>query len=383
MSPETREVFDSVVDGLYGNLVARIAAARKKSPDEVRAHHRPRPVHRGPGAQGRAGGRTALRRPDVGAIYRPPGRRAEEGVPRARTPGARRVGGLARAKAASRWWWPRATSCAAIPGDNGSGETALTSYGFDKVLQQRRERFRHQGRDRAHRFAGRRGDGVRRDLARDEPAEQEEADGDFHVRHGRVGRLLHGHDRRPDCGVSGTDTGSIGVVFGKPNLHGLYDKLGVTKNPSRAASTPTSIPTTRRCRRRSAPFCARESTKATAISSPRWPPHGIADSTTSSRWRKAASGWDRKPSRAGWWTNWAVSTPPWSLVKKRAGIPAGEQVAVEIYPEPTSILDLLLKRPSPEDLLEAGLAGVFGGMPFHAWMKGGYLRLMPYWVDVR
>jgi len=36
MSPETREVTASLVDDLYGNLVARIAEARKKSPDEVR-----------------------------------------------------------------------------------------------------------------------------------------------------------------------------------------------------------------------------------------------------------------------------------------------------------------------------------------------------------
>src|SRR6202012_1288880 len=28
----------------------------------------------------------------------------------------------------------------------------------------------------------------------------------------------------------GTITGSIGVVFGKPNLHGLYDKIGITKD---------------------------------------------------------------------------------------------------------------------------------------------------------
>jgi protease-4 len=28
----------------------------------------------------------------------------------------------------------------------------------------------------------------------------------------------------------GTQTGSIGVVFGKPNLHGLYDKVGVSKD---------------------------------------------------------------------------------------------------------------------------------------------------------
>src|SRR6185369_16460458 len=37
MSPETREVISSVLDGLYGNIVARIAAARKKSPEEVQA----------------------------------------------------------------------------------------------------------------------------------------------------------------------------------------------------------------------------------------------------------------------------------------------------------------------------------------------------------
>src|SRR5215471_10772890 len=37
MSPETREVITSVVDENYGNLLARIATARKKSPDEVRA----------------------------------------------------------------------------------------------------------------------------------------------------------------------------------------------------------------------------------------------------------------------------------------------------------------------------------------------------------
>ena len=37
MSPETREVLTSIVDDLYGNLVTRIAQARKKSPDDVRA----------------------------------------------------------------------------------------------------------------------------------------------------------------------------------------------------------------------------------------------------------------------------------------------------------------------------------------------------------
>src|SRR5207249_12177674 len=37
MSPETREVLNSVLDDVYGRLVSTIATARKKSPDEVRA----------------------------------------------------------------------------------------------------------------------------------------------------------------------------------------------------------------------------------------------------------------------------------------------------------------------------------------------------------
>src|SRR5262249_34896318 len=34
----------------------------------------------------------------------------------------------------------------------------------------------------------------------------------------------------PLLAYAGTFTGSIGVVFGKPNLHGLYDKLGISQD---------------------------------------------------------------------------------------------------------------------------------------------------------
>ena len=70
------------------------------------------------------------------------------------------------------------------------------------------------------------------------------------------------------------------------------------------------------------------------------------------------------------------------LVKKKANIPAGERVTVVTYPAPRGLLDLL-RRSSQEDMLEIQLRQVFGGMPFHAWMKGGLLRLMPYWITVR
>jgi hypothetical protein len=34
-------------------------------------------------------------------------------------------------------------------------------------------------------------------------------------------------------------------------------------------------------------------------------------------------------------------------------------------------------------MLEVKVAQVLGRMPFHAWLHGGYLRMMPYWFDLR
>ena len=63
-------------------------------------------------------------------------------------------------------------------------------------------------------------------------------------------------------------------------------------------------------------------------------------------------------------------------------MPAGERVSLMIYPGRRSLLDLIMKR-SQEDMLEARVSQVLGRMPFHAWMRGGYLRMMPYWFEVR
>ena len=75
-----------------------------------------------------------------------------------------------------------------------------------------------------------------------------------------------------------------------------------------------------------------------------------------------------------------------SLVKKKANIPAGENVTLMVYPPRESLLNMLLKRSGAETLsatLDASLQQVFGRVPFHAWMKGGMLRMMPVWVDIR
>jgi protease-4 len=70
------------------------------------------------------------------------------------------------------------------------------------------------------------------------------------------------------------------------------------------------------------------------------------------------------------------------LVKKRAGIPAGEAVTVVTYPPRRGLLDLLMKR-SSDDMLEERLGRMLGRLPFRSWMHGGFLRIAPYRVEVR
>ena len=72
-----------------------------------------------------------------------------------------------------------------------------------------------------------------------------------------------------------------------------------------------------------------------------------------------------------------------SLLKKKAKIPDAEDVSMVMYPARRSLFDLLFKRSEEESLAAAQLHRVFGRVPYHAWMRGGMLRLMPIWLEVR
>ena len=202
MSPETREVIGSVVDGLYADMVDHIAVGRKKSADPVRGI-----IDQGPF--------TATQAQNTGLVDAlafedqmwselkdklhgtDPHRVALDDY--LKTP-LDSVG--LRGKSSIAMLVAQGDIVRGGPSDNGADESDLTSYGFDKLVRKVRDDDFHQGRGAAHRFAGRRSGGFRRDVARIEPVEQEEADGDFDVRRGGVRRILHGDDRRPDRGVS-------------------------------------------------------------------------------------------------------------------------------------------------------------------------------------
>ena len=185
----------------------------------------------------------------------------------------------------------------------------------------------------------------------------------------------------PIIAYPGTLTGSIGVVFGKPNLHGLYDKLGVTKDAidrGRHAGIDSDYrpltPEEREILRKGIDESYQD----------------FVSKVAAGRHRQVS---DIEPVAQGrvWLGSQAKSRglvdelggldTAIEAVKKKAGIAASDQVNVVLYPPRRSLLDMLLKR-SQEDPLEASLSRVFGRVPFHAWMKGGMLRLMPNWIEI-
>jgi len=71
------------------------------------------------------------------------------------------------------------------------------------------------------------------------------------------------------------------------------------------------------------------------------------------------------------------------LAKKKAKIPETEKVTIVQYPPRHSIFDVLMKRSQDEDMLISKVSKALGNVPMRAWMRGGFLRMMPVWFEVR
>jgi protease-4 len=382
MSPETREVITSVIDDLYGNLVARIGAARKNSPDEVRAI-----VDQGPFTASqalKAGLVDELRFEDQ--VWGELKARLNSGEPNkvsfekylkvppedAGLRGKSRIalvigaGEIVRGSAS----------------DNGQDETNLTSYGFNKLLQQ---------------VAG--DSSIKAVIVRiDSPGGEVTASDEI------LRQMTLLSQKKPlvysmsDLAASGgyymamtgdpiaaypqTETGSIGVVFGKPNLHGLYDKLGVTKDAIERGrhadidSDYTALtPEERQVLKQGIDESYRDF--VTKVATARRRPFEEIEPVAQGRVWLGSQARPRNLVDELGGLDTAVE-----MVKKKANIPAGEQVSIVVYPARRSFLDMLVRR-SQEDMLEARLGQVFGKVPYRAWMRGGMLRVLPYWISIQ
>ena len=382
MSPETREVLNSLLDELYGNLVTKIAAARKKSPEEMRNI-----IDQGPFTAKqalKAGLVDELRFEDEMWGELKTRLKADSVVKLSldkylKVPaedvginGKSRIALVAGAGDILR----------GSPGDDGSEESSLTAYGFNKLLKQ-------VGADSS----------IKGVIVRiDSPGGEVSASDEI------LREMLLLSKKKPvvismsDVAASGgyymaltgdpivaypqTETGSIGVVFGKPNLRGLYEKLGISKEAVQRGkhadidSDYTELTPDER-------KILKDGVDDTYVD--------FVSKVAAARKRKFE---EVEPvSQGRVWTGSQAKAQglvdelggldrALEVIKQKANIPASEQVRLQLYPAQRNLLDVLLKR-SQENLLESRIAQVLGRVPFRAWVKGGYLRMMPYWVEVQ
>jgi protease IV len=387
MSPETREVINSVVDGIYGDLLAGIAEGRKKTPEQVSAL-----IDQG-----------LFLAPELEKAGMVDELRFEDqmwGELKSRLKLDDKSGDLKRVKAETYARVPPETvglagksRVAMVVGEGDivrgdpdnptSDEDSLASTSFDKLLDQ-------VGNDPS----------IRAVVVRiDSPGGEVNASDDIWRSMNLLSKKKPVVISMSDVAASGgyymamtgdpivaypaTETGSIGVVFGKPNLHGLYTKLGISKDAiqrGKYAAIDSDY----------TPLTPDEKQKLQ---------HGI-DVSYQDFLAKVAAARHRTPAEIDlvaqgrvWLGSQAkmhglVDTiggldTAIEMAKKKANIPASENVTLVSYPPRRSILDLLLQRRSQEDALDVKLRAVFRDMPFHAWIQGGFLRMMPYWITVK
>jgi protease IV len=381
MSPETREVIGAVVDGIYGGIVTHMAEARKKSPDEIRAI-----VDQGPftAQQALKAGlvdelrfedemygelKTALKSGDLKKV-------AVETY--AKVPAdSVGLGGKSRiAFIVGQGDIVRGSS------DDDGTEDNMTSYGFDRMLRQ------------VAADSGIKGVIVRIDSPGGEVTASDEMWREMNLLARKKPLVISMSDvaasggyymattGSPILAYPQTETGSIGVVFGKPNLHGLYDKLGITKDSVQRGQhadidsdyTPLT-PDEQQLLRKGIDESYRDFVSKVAAARHR----------TFEQIEPVAQGrvWLGSDAQSrGLVDQLGGLDAAVQLVKQKAGIAAGENVRLDLYPQSRTLFDLITKKSQP-DALESHLKPVLGAMPWRAWVNGGFLRLMPYWLTVK
>jgi protease-4 len=376
MSPESKEVLNSVLDAVYGNLVGRIAEARKKTPDQVRAI-----IDEGPFLAKQAYGAgllDALAHEDEmwGDLTKKLG-----GEPK-KVSLARYIKvppdslGLDDKKSIVALVVADGEITRGSAGDDGASEDGVTAYGFVKLLK--RVAGDSMVKAVVVRIDSPGGDSVASDdiwremqqLARKKPLVFSMSDS------AASGGYFIASTGDPIVAYPTTFTGSIGVVFGKPNLRGLYGKLGVTKDMlkrGRFADIDSDYkplsPEERAKLREGVDEVYRDFVEKVAAARKRRP----ADIEPLAQGRV----WLGSQARAnGLVDELGGLDRAIELVKQKAKIPAAEKVGIVMYPPRRNLLDLVLRR-SQEDQVQARIKAVAPGFPFRSLLEGGYLRLAP------
>ncbi|HWB97635.1 MAG TPA: signal peptide peptidase SppA [Bryobacteraceae bacterium] len=381
MSPETKEVLNSVLDDLYGRLVKTIADGRRKSPEQVRAL-----LDQGPflATQAKQNGlvdelrfedqmfgelerslhRGELKKVSIGRYLHVPA--SSLGLS-----GKRRIAFLVAEGAITHGG----------AGDDGQSESGITAEGFNKLLRSVQADSTIDGV--VVRIDSPGGEVVASDaiwremnlLSRKKPLvismSDTAASGGYYI-------AMTGD---PILSYPGTLTGSIGVVFGKPNLRGLYDKLGITKETltrGRFADIDSDYRPLNQAELQKLEEGIQASYKefVTKVAEARHRKYEqIAPVAEGRVWLGSqAQGRGLVDELGG-------LDRAMELVKQKAKIPQSERVSLVMYPARRSIFDLLLQG-QVEDVLESKAGRLWKLWQSRMALEGGLMRLMPFTITV-
>jgi protease IV len=378
MTPETREQLNAILDQYYGDLISTIAQGRKKQADAVRAL-----IDNGPflardaladglvdklGYEDQAVGemQTRLNQTDLKRISGPA---YEKGATAA---GAHRVAlivGQGMITAGS--------------GNEAADDESFTGTGFIKLLRQVENDSSIQGVIMRIDSPG--GDAVASDdilheaknLSSKKPLvismSDEAASGGYYV-------SVTGN---PIVAYPNTLTGSIGVIFARFVLHGLFDKIGLNEQLlMRGRFADLDDP--------GSPLSDAEREKLTGqidafyrafvgkVADGRHRPFDQVEPLAQGRvWVGAQAKDNGLVDRLGG-LDLAVDA-----LKQEAHISASEHVTLVPYPGRRSLLEVLFSRSDPTAAVQTRMEKILGKLPFQALSERGFVELMPYSITIR
>lgn len=383
MSPETRESLDALLDGIYGRILSAVAEGRGKKLEEVRSI-----VDQGPYVAPKAQEAGLL----DGLMYE---REARESLAEAAGVGKDAV------VTARRY-------LGALPRGKGKRVAVLVAQG--DILRVSSGGFLAEEQAITPRAMGRMIRAIREDngitgviLRVDSPG------GDAVASDEILSELKALSSKKPlvismsDVAASGgyyiamtgdpvlaypdTVTGSIGVIYGKVNIQGLYDKLGISTeilkrgaNADIDSAVKPLTPDSRRKLREGVEFIYDGFLKRVAEGRKR-PVEEIAPVAEGRVWLGADA------RERGLVDDLGGLTLAVDKIREKAGLGSDEAVRLVVFPERKSLFQQLMQK--DEDTVEsapfsAGRALLKEAGPGIApWLAGGMLKSMPFRLEIR
>jgi protease-4 len=379
MSPETREVLNAILDQYYGNLIATIAEGRKKQPDAVRAL-----IDDGPFLA-----RDALSDGLIDSLgYED--QAVTEMQNRLKQSELKKISSKAYVKAQL----PPSGGgrrIALVVGQGtitqGSGnETAddesFTGTGFIKLLKQVENDASIAGVIMRIDSPG--GDAVASDdilheaknLSRKKPLVISMSDT------AASGGYYAAVTGDPIIAYPNTLTGSIGVIFARFSLHGLYDKIGMDKQlltRGRYADIDSDyVPLSDAERQKlTGQIDAFYKAFVSRVAEGRKKPFDQIEPLAQGHvWLGAQAKENGLVDQLGGLDR-AIE-----VLKQQAHMAPSDRVTLVPYPGRRSVFDLLFSRADPTAEVRVQLEKILGKLPFQALSERGFLKVMPYSITV-